>query len=136
MSKRPDSIDRGERAPGFRRAVDHRVALIPSGRRVVVKHAGEILADSKDVVFVEEGGYPPRAYVHRNDVVMARLEPVEDKSTFCPFKGLTEYYRLAGTDDADGVAWSYTQPYLEGELLRDRIAFDSPELEIEASAPR
>lgn len=126
MSQRPDSIEPGTRGPGYERAPDHRVALIPSGKHVVVKMNGEVIADSHDVVFLEENNYPARAYIARDDVRMEALEKMDGKSTYCPFKGLTEYFSAGGTDD---VAWSYVQPYREAEVLRDRICFDADQVE-------
>jgi uncharacterized protein (DUF427 family) len=56
---------------------------------------------------------------------MTRLEKT-DKVTFCPFKGLATYYAIRGAIcEINGAAWSYEQTYAEGELVRDRIAFDA-----------
>ena len=53
------------------------------------------IATTADVVAVEENGYPPRYYVARDGVDMARLEKT-DKTTYYPFKGLATYYVIRG----------------------------------------
>lgn len=124
MASRPDSIAPGTRGPGYPRAPDHKVAFVPRRARITVQAEETPLADTDDVVVVEENGYPPRHYLARDGVEMSKLEKSE-KVTFCPFKGLATYYviKTEGGEIRDAV-WSYEQPYLEAELLRDRLAFD------------
>ena len=125
MSQRPESIPPGTRGPGYQRAPDHRVAFLPSAKKVVVKAGDQIIAESTDVVILEEANYPPRYYLARKDVNAERIQRVEGKTTFCPFKGLASYFSVVGPDGSIAdAAWSYEQPYREAEILRDRIAFD------------
>jgi uncharacterized protein (DUF427 family) len=125
MAERPKEIVAGTPGPGFARAPKHRVALVPRHARVVIR-AGELaVAETTDVVALEEESYPIRYYLARDGVDMSRLEKT-DKVTYCPFKGLATYYNLRGPEGTvEDVAWSYEQPYREGELLRDRLAFDA-----------
>lgn len=125
MASRPESIEPGTRGPGYPRAPNHRVAFVPRRVRVTVEARGTPVAETDDVVIVEEGNYPPRHYLARDGVDMSRLEK-DDKVTFCPFKGLATYY-VVKTDDGEvrDAVWSYEQPYHEAELLRDRLAFDA-----------
>lgn len=125
MADIPDRIEPGTRGPGYRRAPNHRVAFVPSRNRVTIEAGGVPLAETDDVVLVEESGYPIRRYLARDAVDMSRLEKT-DKTSYCPFKGLATYYVIK-TDDGEvrEAAWSYEQPYHESELLRDRLAFDA-----------
>ncbi len=125
MSTQPEKIEPGTRGPGYQRAPNHRVAFVPSAKKVTVKAGDRIIAESTDVVIVEESDHPIRYYIARGDVDPERISRVEGKTTYCPFKGLATYYAVRGPDGeiADG-AWSYEQPYRDSELLRDRICFD------------
>ncbi len=126
MSRRPETVQAGTRGPGYLRAKGHRVAFIPSAKEVEVTVEGTCVARSRDVVTVEEAGYPARWYVALEDVDMAKLVLEEAQQTFCPFKGLARYYGFRAPDGAtvSRVAWEYSQPYKEAETLRDRLAFD------------
>lgn len=130
MASRPDEIAPGTRARGYPRAPDHRVAFVPRRVRVSVEAGGAPIAETDDVILVEEARHPPRRYLARDGVDMSRLERT-DKITFCPFKGLATYYviKTDGGEIRDAV-WSYEQPYLEAELLRDRLAFDADKVSV------
>jgi len=93
------------------------------------------VADSEDVVLLEENNYPGRHYLSRDGVDMRRLERT-DKVTFCPFKGLATYYVIRGpAGEVRDAAWSYEQPYAEGELIRDRISFDADVVNVTVADP-
>ena len=65
------------------------------------------IATTADVVAVEENGYPPRYYVARDGVDIARLEKT-DKTTYYPFKGLATYYVIRGRQgELRDAVWSY-----------------------------
>ena len=125
MAQRPDKIPAGARGPGYSRAPEHRVAFVPHRGRVTIEAGGSPIAETDDVVLVEEDRYPVRRYLARDGVDMSRLEKT-DKVTYCPFKGLATYYVIKADDgEIRDAVWSYEQPYHEAELLRDRLAFDA-----------
>ena len=110
-------------APGHRRWPGHAVREQRLDKRFRVCVNGEVIADSRDVIRVEEDDYPPRFYFPRGDVKMNCLSRSRTAS-HCPFKGAAHYFSLgvagARLDDA---AWSYEDPYTEHRDLKDRVAF-------------
>lgn len=123
-------------APGYARDPNHRVEVVRGPRRVSVYFAGALLADSSDVLTVEETGYPPVHYFPPEDVRMSLLQPSEHR-TYCPFKGTAHYWSALVADRvAVNAAWSYRTPYDEVSDLRDRMAFYADRVRVvEAGAP-
>ena len=121
------------RSPGHQKWPDHRVVEERSSERLQVAVGEEIIADSTDVVKVEEDRNPPRYYFPRSDVKREHLERTATTSE-CPFKGTAHYFAInAGGKRLDDAAWSYEDPYDEHAQLKDRLAFYSdklPEIEI------
>ena len=113
-------------APGFKRYPDHRVATRPADVRVRVTLDGEVIADTKDAVALEESKSsssvlaPVVYYVPRNDVRMERLERTSHH-TYCPFKGEASYYSIKG--GPENAVWSYEKPYDEMRAIEGLLAF-------------
>lgn len=111
-------------SPGHQRAPGHRVAETALPGRMTVSFDGELLADSRDVVRVDEDGHPPRFYFARDDVRSERLQR-STTTTHCPFKGDATYYDLrTGEHSVADAVWSYEDPYDEHLGLKGRLAFD------------
>ena len=110
-------------APGFKKHPEHRVETKPAEMRVRVTFNGEVIADSRDAIRLDESKYASVYYVPRKDVKMERLTRTTH-STHCPFKGVASYYTLSvGGRTAANAVWSYEQPYDEMSVIRDRLAF-------------
>ena len=111
------------KSPGHQQHPEHKVDERRLDQRVTVEVDGQLLADSRDVIRVDEDGYPARYYFPRDDVRMDRLER-SATTTKCPFKGTAHYYSLNvdGHRLADAV-WSYEEPYDEHRDLAGRLAF-------------
>ena len=124
-------------SPGHRKWPDHKVRERRLDHRVQVLVEGEVLADSDDVIEVDEDGHPKRWYFAREGVRIDKLEP-SDTTTECPFKGNARYFNLtAGGTRFDDAVWSYEEPYDEHLGLKERVAFyddKAPEIRVRVGA--
>ncbi len=110
---------------------DDYITLTPHPHRVVVRFAGEVVADSKAAVQLKEGTYPPRLYLPKADVVMDALAPT-DHRTHCPFKGDASYYSLrVGDREANNAVWAYVQPIANVANIAGLVSFYPHHVEIE-----
>ncbi len=111
------------KSPGHQKWPDHQVKEFHVDGAAEVRIGPEVIADSRDVIRVEEDGSPPRLYFPRDAVVMQKLEPSET-TTQCPFKGTARYFTLNinGKKMKDAV-WSYEEPFEEHQALKGRVAF-------------
>lgn len=96
--------------------------LVPADVRVRVIFNGEVVADSREAIRLEEGAYPPVYYVPRKDVKMERLIRTSH-TTHCPHKGDATYYSLSNGRTARNAVWSYEQPFVQVEAIKDHLAF-------------
>jgi uncharacterized protein (DUF427 family) len=112
---------RPERTPG----PDHPISITPSDRRVVVKVAGQVIADSRSALRLQEASYPAVLYIPRADVDMSKLQRTEH-STYCPYKGDCSYYSIpSGGDKAVNAVWTYENPYRSVSSIKEHLAFYS-----------
>ena len=113
------------RAPGYKKHPDHHITTQPAGLRVRVTFKGEVIADTREAIQMEEAmegstAAPVVYYIPRQDVRMQRLARTSH-STYCPFKGHASYFSLI--DGPENAVWSYEQPYDEMMVIKDRLAF-------------
>ena len=119
-------------APGYKKYPNHRISTKPASVRVQVKFKGEVIADTRDAVALEEAMSgstvaPIVYYLPRKDVKMARLDRTAHH-THCPFKGDASYYSLK--NGPENAVWSYEQPYDEMAAIKERLAFYPDKVEI------
>ena len=102
---------------------DHPIAIEPNPKRVQVRVAGRVIADSRQALVLRETSYPPVQYVPRSDVDMATLERSRHATT-CPYKGEASYFTLnhAGTR-VENAAWSYESPHPAVAAIAGHLAF-------------
>lgn len=115
------------RSPGHQKWPEHKVLETPVDRQVTVELDGQILAQSRHAIRVDEDGSPARYYLPRSDVRMDRLQRTSTTSQ-CPFKGTAHYFNLSMDGGGNGgrlddAVWSYEEPFDEHQALKDRLAF-------------
>lgn len=109
----------------------HRIEVMSSSRRVVVRVGGEVYAKSSRPRILFETALPPRYYLPRQDIRMDALEPVEMR-TGCAYKGWARYWdAVTSRGRVPAVAWSYPEPLREGEPIKDLLCFFQERTEIE-----
>ncbi len=106
--------------PGYAKQPGHRIMTFPANQRVQVVLRGEVVADTRDAIALQEAGYPVVYYVPRRDVKMDRLVRTSH-ATYCPFKGHASYYSFV--DGPQNAVWSYEQPYDEVAVIKELLAF-------------
>jgi len=109
-----------ERIMGHAADSYHRIDIRQASRRLVVRHADRIIADTNRPVVLYESGFAPRWYVPRADIDGSALTPA-DHQTFCPYKGLCSYYHIG---DARLAAWSYREAYSQVGRISDLVSFE------------
>jgi uncharacterized protein (DUF427 family) len=104
---------------------DHPIAIEKHPSRVVVKVAGQVVADSTDALVLREARYPAVYYVPRKDIDMSLLSRTSHATT-CPFKGDASYFSVpAGGERSVNAAWSYEAPYAQVSRIKEHLAFYS-----------
>jgi uncharacterized protein (DUF427 family) len=102
---------------------EHPISIEHNARRVVIKVAGEVIAESNDALTLREGSYPPVSYIPRKDVDMAKLERTAH-SSYCPYKGDAAYFSIPlGGERSINAVWTYESPYSAVDRIKDHVAF-------------
>jgi uncharacterized protein (DUF427 family) len=102
---------------------DHPIAVEHNAKRVVVRLAGQVIADTRDALVLREASYPAVQYVPRKDVDMSLLSRT-DHSTYCPYKGDAAYFSIpAGGARSENAVWTYEAPYDSVAIIKDHVAF-------------
>ncbi|HWK75471.1 MAG TPA: DUF427 domain-containing protein [Povalibacter sp.] len=111
------------RSPGHHQWPDHQIREKHLQQRMQVRIGEDVIADSNDVIRVDEDGHPARFYFPRSDVRMDKLTRT-DTHTECPFKGTADYFSVnSGRQRFEDAVWTYEQPYEEHAQLQHRMAF-------------
>jgi len=102
---------------------DHPISITLNPKRVVVKLAGKVIADTTRALTLREANYPAVQYVPREDVDMAALSR-SDSHTYCPYKGEASYFSIpADGARSVGTVWTYEAPYQSVSAIKDHLAF-------------
>jgi len=120
-----DKASGSNSGPGWKKHPDHRLAIRPARARVCVTFRGEVIADTRNAVQMEEAMEgstvaPIVYYLPRTEVKMERLARTLHR-TYCPFKGEASYFSIIG--GPENAVWSYEQPYDEMAAIKDYVAF-------------
>jgi len=116
--------------PVLEPTAEHPITVNPTGKRVVVRVNGEIVADTNEALELQESTYPAVQYIPLKDVVPDVLTRT-DTSTYCPFKGDAGYYSVTtGGGTVEDAIWFYEQPYPAVAAIAGHAAFYPDKAEI------
>ena len=102
---------------------DHPITISPSGKHIVVRAAGRVIADTRDALTLVEASYGPVYYIPRKDADLSLLQRTEH-ATYCPYKGDCAYYSIpAGGERSLNAVWTYEAPYAAVSQIKDHLAF-------------
>lgn len=101
----------------------HPITVTPTGRHVVVRVQGEVVAETDAAWTLQESTYPAVQYVPLADVVDSALQR-SDSTTYCPYKGEANYFHVtAAGNTVDDATWTYEQPYPAVAAIAGHVAF-------------
>ncbi|HWA44844.1 MAG TPA: DUF427 domain-containing protein [Hypericibacter adhaerens] len=110
---------------------DHPITIEPNPRPVRVTWNGQVIAETKRALTLQEAAYDPVQYIPRADVKMALLART-DHHSYCPYKGDASYYSIeAGGRRAENAVWSYEAPYDAMASIKGHLAFYPDRVSIE-----
>lgn len=108
----------------------HPITVEPTVGRVVVRVNGEVVADSRAALTLQESTYPAVQYIPFADVAQQGLVRT-DTGTYCPYKGDASYYSVtAGGTTLEDAIWTYEQPYPAVAPIAGHVAFYSDKADI------
>ncbi len=88
------------------------ITVTPTGKHVVVRVNGEVVAETDAALTLQESTYPAVQYVPPLADVSPSALTRSDTTTYCPYKGEANYYHLsAAGSTVDDAIWTYEQPY-------------------------
>jgi len=121
-----------ERIVGHAADAYHRIDIRQSARHVEIISGGAQLVTTDRALVLYESGFAPRWYVSRQDIDDGLLVAVE-RETFCPYKGICNYYDVNGVGQA---GWAYLQPYREVDRIDGYVSFEPDKLEVSIDGER
>jgi uncharacterized protein (DUF427 family) len=121
-----------ERIVGHAADAYHRIDVRTTSRRLVVRYENRVIADSGRPLALYESGFAPRWYVPRADVDECALIPAAGQ-TFCPYKGLCNYYDIGG---AHRAAWSYLEAWPEVRRVSGLVSFEPDKVDVDLDGAR
>ena len=101
----------------------HRIEVRPGAQPVRIEIDGEVIAESRRALILEETRCPTRFYLPKTDVRMELLERTATH-THCPYKGDATYWSVqVGDRVVRDAAWSYEEPLPERTDIRGHLCF-------------
>jgi uncharacterized protein (DUF427 family) len=102
---------------------DHPITIKPANERVRVIFNGQVVADTRRALLLQEASYKPVFYIPQDDAQMA-LFTRTTHSTHCPYKGDASYYTIkVDGRAAENAIWSYETPYPAMTDIAGHLAF-------------
>ena len=116
--------------PVLQPTAEHPITVTPTEGRVVVRINGEVVADTRAALTLQESTYPAVQYIPIEHINRQVLTPT-DTSTYCPFKGDAGYYSVrVGDVIVDDAVWFYAQPYPAVGEIAGHVAFYPDKAEV------
>ena len=102
---------------------EHPITIARNGKRVRIRFAGQVIADTTRALTLQEANYATVQYIPRDDAAMSLLQCTAHAS-HCPYKGDASYFTIeAGGRVAENAVWSYQQPYPAMAEIAGHLAF-------------
>ena len=102
---------------------DHPITITPTEGRVRVRVNGELVADTRAALGLQEATYPVVHYIPIADVDPKVLDRSTSR-TYCPYKGDAAYYNVTVGDlTVEDAIWTYEQPYPAVAAIAGHVAF-------------
>jgi len=116
------------------RIPDYAVDIEPIKHTVTISYNDTVIAESDAALLIRETRHADVVYLPRSAMVSDYFTPT-DHSTYCPFKGNANYWRLnIESVTEENIVWSYEKPYAEVARLKDYISFYPDRTEISVNA--
>ena len=94
-----------------------------SSKEIRVVFNDTTIAETSRALRILETSHPPVYYIPPVDVKQQFLSR-SDHQSYCEFKGLATYYTLKVVDQvAENAAWSYHDPSIGYDSIKDHVAF-------------
>lgn len=91
------------------------------------------VGETRAALTLAEASYPPVQYVPRRAADMTLLER-SDYTTYCPYKGDANYYRIPALGEAGlNCVWTYEKPFAAVTDIAGYLAFYPDRVPIELS---
>ncbi|WP_197383337.1 DUF427 domain-containing protein [Mycolicibacterium mengxianglii] len=114
-------------------SAEHPITIEPTAGHVVVRINGEVVADTRNALTLQESTYPAVQYIPFKDVAYHALT-CTPTTTHCPYKGDATYYSVAvGDTVVDDAIWAYEHPYPAVAQIAGHVAFYPDKAEITIS---
>ena len=108
----------------------HPITIEPTPGRVVVRVNGEVVADSRAALTLQESTYPAVQYIPLADVLPHGLSCTET-TTYCPYKGDASYYSVSiGDVTVEDAIWTYERPHAAVAPIAGHVAFYPDKAEV------
>jgi uncharacterized protein (DUF427 family) len=117
--------------PVLEPTTEHPITVNPTGKHVVVRINGEVIADTHDALQLQESTYPAVQYIPFKDVARDALTRTAT-SSYCPYKGEAGYYSVTtpSGDTVEDALWFYDQPYPAVAAIAGHVAFYADKVDV------
>ena len=110
--------------PVLEPTAEHPITIEPNNAHVTARVNGELVADTRTALTLQEANYPAVQYIPFGDVDQSLLQRTST-ATYCPYKGDASYYSVKTADGTtiEDVIWTYEQPYPAVAAIAGHVAF-------------